>query len=760
MSEFHFIPTVLGSDDKPVPSGAAVTLADTTGAAVQPLDLSGAATTLTAGALGGVRPFRTAERMLRGHLVYGGRRTPVVSEELWGYLEGYPLTKAAVDQAVSAAAQAAQDVAAVKFAAGSGMDLTRIKVDSTLTKTVNQDGSLTLGVSQALLGQGGGGGGFPTVANAKPLLMVRQNPDKSWPYVPVSDSYMIGLWPVAGQTTVTPPSWYDSTRCVWLSVTATSTPTTPPPASSSTTPKNLAVTRGTDASTAVVSWSADASPSGWRIDIAGTLSTGSSTWTGTLPGSARSTTIQNLVSGTTYTVKVTSATDSTNASVQYTAPASGAFTLTATASTSGIGTLTWTSATNPTAGWQYGRDGIDADGDGPWDGPLADGTRRTATLDLLVPGSTYNVWVQNLDTMAKATASVKVPTSTSGGGSTPTNPPTNPPTVGTLGKKAAELFGSNRSGLPWISGAYVGYSGWGSEQADFEAMKNGKLDAVHVYEANSDWGEVKDSINWILDLLSPAPSGLRLLYSLSILPRSNVRQWGQITSGANDAHFTNVAQKLVAAGYGNSVIRPGWELDLKNWPWSVITTADVSAYKAAYRRIVGLFRSVAGQRFRFSYEMNSDTIAPWSGDRLAFFGPSGPYPGDDVVDLIGIDIYDWGTVHFGDEAQFQERYRPDQGIGLGDVVDECRKRGKAMCFNEWGLAVPDGPNDDGAGDNPFFIERMAQFFWENRDIMGFEAYFNEPLDYIQSALTGGQNPNGALAYRAKFGQNSPYKITA
>jgi hypothetical protein len=28
------------------------------------------------------------------------------------------------------------------------------------------------------------------------------------------------------------------------------------------------------------------------------------------------------------------------------------------------------------------------------------------------------------------------------------------------------------------------------------------------------------------------------------------------------------------------------------------------------------------------------------------------------VDLIGIDIYDWGTVHFGDEAQFQDRYRP------------------------------------------------------------------------------------------------------
>ena len=79
------------------------------------------------------------------------------------------------------------------------------------------------------------------------------------------------------------------------------------------------------------------------------------------------------------------------------------------------------------------------------------------------------------------------------------------------------------------------------------------------------------------------------------------------------------------------------------------------------------------------------------------------YPGDDVVDYIGLDVYD-----FKQEGSVEERWTTfylKAPFGLEWHRDFAVKHGKLMSYPEWGVG--------NSGDNPFFIQRMHDWLVKN-----------------------------------------------
>ena len=74
-----------------------------------------------------------------------------------------------------------------------------------------------------------------------------------------------------------------------------------------------------------------------------------------------------------------------------------------------------------------------------------------------------------------------------------------------------------------------------------------------------------------------------------------------------------------------------------------------------------------------------------------------------------------------------------------------RAHGKGFSVPEWGLA---SRAEGGAGDNPYYIQKMRTFFEANADVLVLESYFNEPMTSIANSLwSPTQAPKAALVYR-------------
>ncbi|MEU5869069.1 glycosyl hydrolase [Nonomuraea sp. NPDC047529] len=153
--------------------------------------------------------------------------------------------------------------------------------------------------------------------------------------------------------------------------------------------------------------------------------------------------------------------------------------------------------------------------------------------------------------------------------------------------------------------------------------------------------------------------------------------------GAFDPYFDRLARTLVAGHAPDTVIVPGWEMN--GLTYSSRCSADPQAWMAYWRRIVTVMRAVPGQRFRFDFSPNRGPDA---------IGWTECYPGDDVVDIIGMDSYDQGP-----GQQFSDYV--DQPYGLEAQAEFASSHGKKISFPEWGLFR--------YGDRPEFVRAMLDW---------------------------------------------------
>ena len=123
------------------------------------------------------------------------------------------------------------------------------------------------------------------------------------------------------------------------------------------------------------------------------------------------------------------------------------------------------------------------------------------------------------------------------------------------------------------------------------------------------------------------------------------------------------------------------------------------------------------------------------------------YPGDDYVDIFGVNYYD-GWPPLSTQAIWDSQYYADYKggpWGIGAWAAEARRRGKKIACSEWGINA--GRYD--CADNPLYIENMHQFFSANADILAYENYFNQK-GYHQ--LTPNDlNPRSSARYKQLWG---------
>jgi hypothetical protein len=187
-------------------------------------------------------------------------------------------------------------------------------------------------------------------------------------------------------------------------------------------------------------------------------------------------------------------------------------------------------------------------------------------------------------------------------------------------------------------------------------------------------------------------------------------------AGHFDEHFRVLAQRLVDLGVPETVIVLGWEMN--GTTYTHRCGPDPESWKRYWNRIVTTMRSVNGQKFQFDFTPNRGRDAiPWTQC----------YPGDESVDIIGMDSYDQPRGMSFDE-QVKEPY------GLQDHIDFAAAHKKPISYPEWGLFRN--------GDNEEYMRGMLGWMKEKRPL------YNTLTDYCPHGVWQcTSNPGASAVYR-------------
>ena len=262
--------------------------------------------------------------------------------------------------------------------------------------------------------------------------------------------------------------------------------------------------------------------------------------------------------------------------------------------------------------------------------------------------------------------------------------------------------------------------------AAFESWLGRPVDYAVTFLGDVSWSDFKGSAGWGVGQWWGMNPKRKILWSVPLLPKDGTATLADAASGAYDAEYADAAASI-ASHYPDAVIRVGWEFNGDWYAWSAKGKTD--AYKGAFARLVGVFRK-ASPAFVFDWCPN---LGPNQ------FPAEDAYPGDSVVDVIGMDVYDfnwnmesdpvvrWNQVLTGNHALTWHR-------------DFAKAHQKPMSYPEWAQG-------QGSGDDPYFIEQMHAWF-EANDVV-YQSYWDSDAGYT-GKLDGPAWPLAAAKYKALF----------
>lgn len=280
-----------------------------------------------------------------------------------------------------------------------------------------------------------------------------------------------------------------------------------------------------------------------------------------------------------------------------------------------------------------------------------------------------------------------------------------------------------------LAGAFVNWGTAGREES-LQAWENwlrqrpSSVLGVDFY-GQSAWEDFY-KLNWIPSTWNKLNPRRNVVWSMPLTVKGT--PLAEVANGLHDAEF-EAAAGAISESQPGAIIRLGWEMNIADSAW--FAKGQEADYIAAFRRVVGIFR-------RYSDGFRFDWCPGWGPQDLA---ADLAYPGDDVVDYIGLDVYDFKL-----EGTPQERWDAfylNAPFGLQWQRDFAAQHGKRMSYPEWGVGH--------AGDNPLFVQRIHDWFLQNENNIAYAAYFN--VDGLwPTQIDTNRFPESEKLFRKLFGR--------
>lgn len=303
--------------------------------------------------------------------------------------------------------------------------------------------------------------------------------------------------------------------------------------------------------------------------------------------------------------------------------------------------------------------------------------------------------------------------------------------------------GSRPSGNTAV-GAFVGSGAAGVQRlaklADWLGGDAAALRVGHTYLPGDVWANIEGKLDFLRPWAQWRTARADRVFVLNVpmlahneanLPDKQVSHL--LRAGAHgrfDAHYRTLARHLVELGVPDTTIVLGWEMN--GTTYSGRCAPNPQAWKRYFRHIVTTMRAVPGADFRFDFAPSRGRDAiPWTQC----------YPGDDYVDIIGMDSYD--QPH---GVSFTEQV--NEPYGLQKQVDFARAHGKPVSYPEWGLFRE--------GDNPDYIRQMLHWIQAHHPV------YQTITDYCPHGVWScAANPKSSEIFRKIFDErpSQPNKPT-
>jgi hypothetical protein len=282
-----------------------------------------------------------------------------------------------------------------------------------------------------------------------------------------------------------------------------------------------------------------------------------------------------------------------------------------------------------------------------------------------------------------------------------------------------------------FAGAFVNWGPDGREltlQAWEKWLKQPPSSVLGVdFYAQSTWEDFS-GLSWVPGIWKKLNPARNVVWSVPLTVKGTAL--ADVASGMHDAEF-EAAAKAIAEAQPKAVIRLGWEMNLASVAW--FAKDQEVDYIAAFRRVVEIFR-------RYSKDFRYDWCPGWGPQDSA---ADIAYPGDDVVDIIGLDVYDFR--YDGSPEERWNAFYLKAPFGLEWQRDFAERHGKSMSYPEWGVG--------NFGDNPFFIQQMHDWFVRNQGNIAYAAYFD--VDGLwPTQIDNDRFPGSRELFRRLFGRTS------
>lgn len=300
---------------------------------------------------------------------------------------------------------------------------------------------------------------------------------------------------------------------------------------------------------------------------------------------------------------------------------------------------------------------------------------------------------------------------------------------------AAAATSSNSPG--WLSGASA------SDINGFESWLGHDVGVYSVWTGRETW-QTLDNIGW---LPTTSQYAGRLSIGLAMLPDDDSSATlSNCAAGDYDSDYAKMGQTLTSIGRGDSFLRLGWEMNGDWYRWS-IANASPSVWKSCWDHEVDALRSTDPQA-EIVWNPNNQTSYDMLGKAMSY------YPGDNYVDIVGVDYYDqWAPMNTQQAWDAKYNVTESDGMpeGIGAFLKFANQHGKPLAVPEWGVSNGAGGGDD----DPFYIEKMHDFFAANAGDLAYEAYFDEWSQCSLSGLLGATAfPKSASEYRQLWDTDS------